>query len=300
MTTISAKIIADSIGENAPRLTTLLLRYPRCIHSELMTHRTFSRNASSSRAIPVERLIQDILDDPFVPLHWGKNQKGMQAHEECHEEVFFDVPELKGACGYSREIAWLGHMKVAVETARAFSNSGYHKQIVNRLLEPWSHINVLVTATQWSNFLALRDHKDAEPHIQILAKQVRKAMNESKPHELSRNGWHLPFIEYDDAVAVFKRREELVEDGEDLNWPLARLSAARCARTSYLTYEGKRPTIDEDMTLFKRLMGGKPIHASPVEHQAWLTSNFCTNKKLSGNFATGWGQFRKTFEGECQ
>jgi hypothetical protein len=224
----------------------------------------------------------------------------MQAHEECNEEVFFDVPELKGACGYSRETAWLGHMKVAVETARAFSNSGYHKQIVNRLLEPWSHINVLVTATQWSNFLTLRDHKDAEPHIQILAREVRKALNGSAPEHLAPNSWHLPFIEDDDIIAVMNQHGKLVADGEDLNWPLARISAARCARTSYLTHDGKIPSIEEDMALFHRLMGGNPIHASPVEHQAWLTSGFCVNQKLHGNFAPGWAQFRKTFEGECQ
>ena len=152
--TITAKIIADSISPAGARLTTLQLRYPRFIHAEFMTHRMFSRNASSSRAIPVERLIQDVLDDPAMPVFWGKNQPGMQAREDHHALVGGE-----GVSGYdhfddsiTREAAWLISRGIAIQHAREFAKAGYHKQIVNRLLEPFSHINVVVTATEWENF----------------------------------------------------------------------------------------------------------------------------------------------------
>lgn len=170
MTTISATIIADSIGAQNHRLTTMLLRYPRCIHAEFMAHRVFSRNASSSRAIPVERLIADVERDPFVPLHWGKNQKGMQAHEECDASLSLKDLGTGELWSINREEAWLNLMEEAVRVAKAFSDAGYHKQIVNRLLEPWAHINVLVTGTQWSNFLALsRRRGNANDRSQIHA-----------------------------------------------------------------------------------------------------------------------------------
>lgn len=186
MTTISAKVVADSVGRHSPRLTTMLLRYPRWIHAEFMTHRVFSRNAASSRAIPVEKLIKDVLDDPAVPLSWGKNQKGMQAGEACGALVSAPVPmayggrrlELEQSKGRPREEAWLNGRDLAVMSAKAFAAAGYHKQIVNRLLEPFSHITVVVTATQWSNFFALRRHPEAEPHIRLLADRMWEAKAE--------------------------------------------------------------------------------------------------------------------------
>ncbi len=138
--TISAKIILDSIyGES--RLTTMELKYPRFIHSEFMTHRVFSRNASSSRAIPVSKLIDQIIANPAMPIHWGKNQPGMQASEEHNAEVIHEDPEYRHM---SKEEAWLAARDEAVKFAMAFDKAGYHKQIVNRILEPFSHfLNVL-------------------------------------------------------------------------------------------------------------------------------------------------------------
>lgn len=257
MTTIKATIIADSVlPQSEVRVTTMQLRYPRCIHSEFMTHRVFSRNASSSRAVPVKKLIQDVLDDPYVPLHWGKNQKGMQAHEECNERV--RSMSFGGAEGssWTREEAWLSARDNAVEMAKAFDEAGYHKQLVNRLLEPFSHINVVVTSTEWENFFLLRDHPDAEPHIRMLAQAMKTAMRLHSPRHLYADEWHTPYVL--DTIDWGSPRQVA---------EVIRLSVARCARVSYLTVEGARPEFVKEMALYDQLVGGVPLHASPAEHQ---------------------------------
>jgi Thymidylate synthase complementing protein len=310
MTTISAKVIADSYHKVDERITTLLLRYPRWIHAEGRTHRqiymgedvltqtvpvielrtpsvmedpNLSRNASSSRAIPVERMIEDIVSDPAIPLFWGKNQKGMQAEEENTAPV----EVLKNSeiwIEQSREDAWLDAMDHAIRAARSFHKAGYHKQIVNRLLEPFSHINVLVTATEWTNFFALRDHDAAEPHIRMLAQAMRKAMDESEPKYLGFGEWHLPFIGH--------------EDEEDYSVAeLIRISVARCARLSYMTFEGQRSTLTGDLELYKKLVESPPIHASPAEHQA-MPDPYGEYRAKWGNFQH-WAQYRKLLPGEC-
>lgn len=288
MTTISAKIIADSIAPGGSRLTTLQLRYPRWIHAEFMTHRVFSRNASSSRAIPVKRLIADILADPAIPLYWGKAQAGMQAREENESLVFYDQHT------YTREEAWLAGMESAVALARAFDEAGYHKQLVNRLLEPWSHINVVVTATEWTNFFELRDHPDAEPHIRMLAQVMRSAMDASLPRSLSPGEWHLPYISED--FAGLGQNTSMTEVA-------IKCSVARCARVSYLTTEGSQPIVQKDLELYEQLVGAKPLHASPAEHQACvrpqivLWSERAPPTDLHGNFAPQWIQYRKILVG---
>lgn len=308
MTTITAKVIADSIGPESPQLTTLQLRYPKCIHGEFMTHRVFSRNASSSRAIPVERLIKDVMEDPYIPVHWGKNQRGMQASEECNERVrtfYFDHVDGES---WTNEKAWLKARDNAVAMAQAFADAGYHKQIVNRLIEPWCHINVVVTATEWTNFFALRDHTDAQPEIQMLARAMKKAMAESKPRLLKPGEWHLPYVEpleEDRAMSAYDRTGDALKQA----WKMAtKVSVARCARVSYLTQEGKIPSISEDLALYDKLISSVPLHASPAEHQAtpdeWLINhNFGMGAwfkpELHGNLQ-GWVQYRKTLPGECQ
>lgn len=297
--TISAKIIADSVSSDGVRLTTMQLRYPRAIHAEFMTHRVFSRNASSSRAIPVKRLIQDVLDDPFIPLHWGKNQPGMQAHEQCNELLLNFIHPTPGAHpGFiSRERAWLAARDYAVEAARKFDQAGYHKQIVNRLLEPWAHINVVVTATDWANFFALRDHPDAEPHIAVLAREMKAAMDASQPDHKGSGQWHLPYVEGEDEKAVW---DYGLSNDMDLSVLAVKLSVARCARVSYLTQEGLRPSIEADLALYDRLVGGVPLHASPTEHQAtpdnWDGHGWLWPEQ-HGNF-NGWAQHRKSLPNE--
>lgn len=265
MTTISATSILASqhtdTDTNTPhRVDTLLLRYPRCIHSKFMTHRVFSRNSASSRAIPVSKLIDDILADPFVPLVWGKNQRGMQSNEECTNPILGNYNGL--AEGIDREHAWLLARDDAILWAKRFTVAGYHKQIVNRLLEPWMHITVVVTSTEWDNFFALRDHPDAEPHIAILARAIKVAMASAQVQPLKPEQWHLPFVAYDD----FFRTEHDHADNID---KAIKLSVARCASTSYKTVEGFDMSLDRAIELHDKLISSTPIHASPLEHQCY-------------------------------
>lgn len=242
--TITAKVIADSVADGCPRLTTMQLRYPRFIHSEVMTHRAFSRNASSSRAIPVERLIHDVLDDPAIPIYWGSNKPGMQAGEE--------LP--------SGDRVWLMQRDAAIYGARHLAEMGYHKQIVNRILEPFAHINVLVTATAdaYAHFFALRDHPDAQPEIAALARAMREAMAGSEPTKLTLE-WHTPYVEID--------HQHLCMNSSDAE-RLMKISAARCASVSYKTVDGNPMTVDEALAIYDKLSGSDPIHASPFEHIA--------------------------------
>lgn len=295
MTTISAKIVLDSVAPHGGRITTMMLRYPRFIHAEELTHRILStlpnmveivipdgvmydemlsRNASSSRAIPIKRLIEDIRRDPAMPIHWGKNQPGMQAHEECAEKVHLPLQLGKHHVYMTREEAWLRAMEWAIVISEGFDEAGYHKQIANRLLEPFAHINVVVTATDWSNFFGLRMDGDAEPHIQMLASEMYNAMYFSEPQQLLAGEWHLPFTDRAKDDAGYFMPEPTTHGYENLSVPpAAKLSAARCARTSYLTHEGKEPEADADFGLFEKLMGGRIKHASPTEHQAMAMSS---------------------------
>lgn len=297
--TIKAAIIADSISPAGIRLTTLQLRYPKFIHGEFMTHRVFSRNASSSRAIPVERLIKDVIDDPVYPSFWGKNQPGMSADEECNELIKFGQ-------GFTREEAWDKAREETIYTARKFHEAGYHKQIVNRLLEPFCHINVVVTATEWSNFFALRCHKDAQPEMRILAEAIRDVMESGSGPVRREPGfsWHLPYVTVDEWRSLLARHAAIQDHAFDIG---RRISVARCARVSYLTQDGRSPNIDEDLKLYERLVGSVPLHASPCEHQAIPDCPYKGGEAgskwqqphLHGNF-TGWIQYRQLLPGQCQ
>ena len=274
--TIEAKVIAHSRVDHAPDLITLQLRYPRMIHSEFMTHRVFSRNASSSRAVPVQRMIQDVIDDPAMPVAWGSNKPGMQAGEDLSEK---DAATAKAQ--------WLHACEEAVEWAKALAKTGCHKQIVNRILEPFAHISVVVTATDWDNFFDLRCHPDADPTMRALAEAMRDAITDSTPDDSVR--WHLPYLQPSDWEWAWT---EMQTGGEGANFDtLAMISAARCARVSYLNHDGSKADIEKDLTLAKRLLESK--HMSPFEHQARVTGDDGT--ALWGNF-NGWDQHRKMIE----
>ena len=264
---IEIKIIEDSMAFGAPRLTTFQLRYPRFIHSEIMTHRVFSRSASSSRAIPVSKIIEAIEDEPAIPSEWGKNQKGMQSREHLDEET-----------SLSAKKEWAIASRLAINQAKALNNLGCHKQIVNRVLEPFSHISVIITATDFNNFFSLRCHPDADPTMQELAYKMREEYNKSQPVKLDRNEMHLPYLSFSDRSLQ--------------NAPL--ISAARCARVSYLTHDGDKCNVNNDLELAKKLLESR--HLSPFEHQAVpdLTSYVFTSK--SKNFNVGWKQFRYEIE----
>jgi hypothetical protein len=290
--TFQVKVIEDSISEKngdfgGVRLTTLQLKYPRFIHAEFMTHRVFSRNASSSRAIPVAKMIEQVRNEPATPVHWGKNQSGMQAREELLG------PELDEAI-----ILWNEAADAASDIAEKMTKIGLHKQVANRILEPFQNIHVVVTATEWDNFFALRCHPAAQPEIQLLATMMHDAMQAHQPRILRNGEWHLPYI-----------RPE--ERGMDTKL-LIQASAARCARASYAKHDGTMSSIGEDVELYGQLVirpytdkrgnvltHDDPIHASPIEHQA-TPMTYVTQMKheFSGNLR-GWHQYRKLFEGTC-
>lgn len=262
--TITAKIIADSISEDGNRLTTMQLLYPRFIHSEFMTHRMFSRNASSSRAIPIPKMIQSVRDNPAMPIHWGKNQPGMQAREEVDNITM-----------YRAKVAWLGAMDNSCRVAEELGNIGVHKQLANRLLEPFQHIHVVVTATEWDNFFALRNHPAAQPEFQDLAAKMQQCYELSLPWSISYGDWHLPYTNWSDGSIP----QRIIK------------SVASCARVSYTNHEGKESTSLEDSGLYLRLTTADPPHMSPVEHQAMAVPG----DKFYANFR-GWRQHRWELE----
>lgn len=181
---IEAKIITDSINPLGCRLTSFILTYPRFIHSELMTHRMFSRNAASSRAIPIQKMIKDIIANPAGPIFWGKNQKGMQAAEELSH----------GGIAEAKSI-WLDALFDAVKHVEKLTKLDVHKQIANRLLEPFAHMVTLVTATEFGNFFNLRAHPDAQPEFQELAYQMLECYESNVPQYKDVGEWHLPFAD---------------------------------------------------------------------------------------------------------
>ena len=286
MSKISARMIEHSINSSDIEIATMQLCYPRFIHGEFMTHRVFSRNASSSRAIPVMKMLKQVWSNPAMPVHWGVNKPGMQADKE-----------LGGVKKWLARKLWVGAGRVACSFAWLLMKLGSHKQVANRITEPWQYINVILTSTEWDNFFELRDHPDAQPEIRELAKAMKEAkelsiakMRFSDPSDA--NNWHLPYV-------LPAEREEY-RDNPDL---LVRMSAARCARVSYLTHDGKNPDQEKDISLFSRLVGSAPIHASPIEHQAYPDRHTPTfgefswiRPDLHGNFR-GWVQFRKLYEG---
>lgn len=262
-----AKILCDSISPASIRLTTMEVTFPRIVLAEFNTHRQFSRNSASSRAIPVTKMLQRVQDDPFIPIYWGRNQRGMQAAEE----LSFEAQEA------ARHL-WLEARDQAIDTVKVLQmpEIDLHKQIANRLLEPWMWQTVIVTATEWDNFFNLRRHKDAQPEIKRIADMMFDVRQASIPTYRDYGQWHLP----------------LVDPAEDLTgFDPVMVCAGRCARVSYLTHDGKRdPKADED--LCRNLM--RSGHCSPLEHPALSVHN----TGFIGNIR-GFMQFRKQYRNEA-
>lgn len=245
---IKVEVIKASRNPEGVVLWTIALTYPRFIHAELMTHRLFSRNASSSRAVPIIKMLRAILRNSAAPVSWGSHKAGMQAGED-----------LTGIRKAVTKFAWNAAKYCAVAAAWIAMKAGAHKQVVNRMTEPWSHITVLVSTTDWANWDALRDHEDADPTIHALAKQIVKARmlhdTYGRIQDLKPGQWHLPYV----------TDQELNQYGP-VN--ALKMSTARCARVSYLTHGGEKPVFDNDVKLYERLALHEPKHASPLEHQA--------------------------------
>lgn len=320
---MTAKMITHSVGADAPPLATMELRYWRGIHSEFMTHRVMSRNARSSRAVPVPRLIEEVATNPFVPKHWGANQKGMQAGAEHDGLVLIRKPEIRqfgnidyngigseqeivwSSCPVKREQAWLKARDAAVEVATALHEAGYHKQIVNRLLEPFMFIDVLVTSTEWSNFFALRDDPMAEPHIRDLAVEMKEVMAASTPQFLHPGQWHLPYVGsmLDAPTADHAAMGEWgAVNGRSWTETARAVSVTRCARISYVPFHGESGDIASEVARHDALVSARPCHSSPLEHQATpdvLDEDGLAWERpdLHGNLR-GWQQYRKMVPGE--
>lgn len=282
----SVKILADSVAPNGSRLTTFEVEHWRAIHAEVLRHRSFSFSAASSRAIPGGRMADYVRENPAGPLAWTTTRKGMQGGEP-----------LPPGMAQQAQWEWDAAREKAIAAAESLESMGVHKSISNRLLEPFAHIRCVITgnADAVANFVAQRQHWDAEPSMQQLAKYMGLAYEASKPVQLEAGEWHLPYI--------FEADWAELPDGAHINDAgryMARISAARCARVSYKTHGGLRTTPEEDFALYDRLVGSDPKHASPTDHQAKALNEikgvFCY--ELGGNLGPGWHQHRKMIAGE--
>ena len=318
MKKIAAKIVADSISPQGHRITSFILTYPRFIHSELMTHRVFSRNSASSRAIPFEKMVKMVEEYPFIPIAWQFDHKGMQGNEYVTEESDYGGIE-------ARNQSWLQARDFAIQQARDLNSMDTTKQLCNRLLEPFMWHTTLVTATELSNFFELRcpkyygkfkSWKDAsnkggatyetpfefrindsqsEIHIQALAEAMWDAMNESTPKELKSGEWHIPFgdnIEPEGIIDLHYKLNNIPRDNAIIVHSTdykVKIATARCARLSYMTFD-REIDYEKDISLHDQLL--KSGHFSPFEHCARAMSDFEYNdafdKQENGKLSLGW------------
>ncbi len=284
---VHADIVEDTIC-NGVRLTTLKIRYHRMIHAEALRHRTFARGAGSSRAIPVAKMAASA---DATPVSWGTNQAGMQAGADLTGWRLFTV-----------QLLWLIAMHVARRLSIWMAKAGAHKQLANRLTEPYQWMTEIITGTDWDNFFNLRDHEKAQPEIQVIARKIRAAMALSEPRQVGRLAcdplnWHLPFVLPHERIAASEMRYDSSSPMANCYF-LAKLSSARCARVSYWNHDGSAPQVAKDLGLFDKLTEDpRAIHASPMEHPAHPLSH---GKRRVRNFR-GWKQFRVMVEaGEVQ
>jgi len=291
----SAHVVADSCfrpeSDDGSRLTTMVITYPRVIHSEWMTHRMFSRNTASSRAIPISSMIHQVQTNPFVPLWWTKNEAGMSG-----------TGYLTGAAQKTARECYLAALKQAVDHARKLGDLGLHKQLVNRLLEPYMWVTAIYTGDEraWANFFSLRLQPDVEPHMYFASRLTYDAYRGSTPRELELGQWHLPFDTDDEPLShtTFHRR--------------ITNSVATCARVSYHRHQELKSD-EENQSLYNRLT--KSRHCSPFEHVAFTRERpeyyeyaktvdifepVSPNRiHAESNFDTCWTQLRTLIPNQC-
>ena len=260
-TNISAKVVCDSISEQGVRLTTFEIEYPRIVMSEFNTHRSVSKNSSSSRAIPVSKMLEHTKSINLKPIYFGSKKSGMQAGDELVGE---DLQYAKST--------WESALHSMVHSAKILDGCGVAKEVCNRLVEPFQLVKVVCTATDWDNFFNLRLHPDADPNICMLAYKMYEAMQESKPIVLKSGEWHLPFVNISR-----NGKGEMCYADEDFNFveleQAIKLSAASCASVSYRT-EGM--TLEKADKIFDMLIKAEVVHSSPLEHCATpVTEQIC-------------------------
>lgn len=268
---IRAEVIADSVSPLGQRATTIQATLPRQILAEVNTHRAMSRNSASSRAVPVRKMLEQVKTDPFIPLHWQSAQAGMQGGGNIEDAY---QPPARAA--------WLHARDAAVLSAEHLLGLGVHKTMPNRLLEPFAWHTAILTATGdgWQNFFAQRCSPLAEIHMEATANAIRAAYDASMPTKLEPGEWHLPYVDPGEDTLPLDVRQKL--------------SAARCARVSYLTHDGRRD-LDADLALFAKLRDADPPHWSPMEHPATPAP---LGGRQIGNL-TGWVQLRHLLSGEA-
>jgi len=300
---ISAKIIADSVSPEGERMTTMEIEYPRFILAELNTHRMLSKNSSSSRAIPVKSMHEFIRNNPATPVYWGKNQAGMQAKEKLSDSDTVEAISI-----------WNKAKNDALHWAMALADRlNVHKQIANRITEPWMTMKTVISGTEWKNFFYLRNHPDAQPEIRALAEAMTVAYTTHLPVPLKPGQWHLPYI----TIAEYVPTGELQYFDDNFNrisLEDARvISASCCAQVSYRKQDD---SFDKALKIYTQLIESEPAHASPVEHQAtpmdiksmcrfepetWQpgVSHVSANSDLWSGNLRGWIQFRKLIRNEA-
>lgn len=286
--TVSAKVVADS-RYNETRLITLEIQLHRFVLSEFNTHRMISRNFQSSRAVPVEKMIEQVRNNPAMPVHWGKNRPGMVAKEE-----------LSGIELEDTKRCWCQAATDAIFQAEAMLGIGAHKQIVNRLLEPFMWTKGVVTATEksWNEFFKLRLHKDAQPEIYALAEKIKEAIDSSDPARLKAGEWHLPYY----GEGYWKNSHKDTQGWYDINGTgldqAIKVSSSCAAQVSYRKLDDSLEKATKVYDMLNLPVGGvypeDPPHFSPTEHIAKACD---TEIEMSGNFHTNdFTQYRKVLE----
>lgn len=282
MSSISARVIADSINNDGNRLTSLVIVLPRIVLAEFNTHRAISKNSASSRAIPFKKMLEQVYQNPFVPIKFMQEHTGMQG-----------TKYFVGDAEEAMQSEWLSARDTAMLQAKSLSQMGVTKQLCNRLLEPFLYHTIIATATEWENFIALRAHDQAEIHIQDAAFKILEALNNSKPRLLQAGEWHIPFgdnIDKEKVRLVLEKEMNILVHEDDVDKAVMEIAIARCARVSYMNFEGKDDYMS-DFNLYKILKDSG--HMSPFEHVAQALDS----ELPSGNLI-GFRQYRKVCEGE--
>jgi thymidylate synthase ThyX len=298
---ITAQIIADSISAEGIRMTTMEIEYPRFILAELNTHRMLSKNSASSRAIPVKAMHEHIRANTAGPVYWGVNQPGMKAKEE-----------LRGADLSEAKYIWAKARDAAIAYSGSLADLNIHKQITNRITEPWMIMKTVISGTEWANFFWLRDHQDAQPEIAELARKMRAAYDASTPQLLQPGEWHVPYVStYRDihtGIRFYLDAKEKYITAEE-----ARIVSASCC--AQVSYRKNDDSYEKAVKIYQQLIESEPAHASPVEHQAtpidnnqdtsrWEKFDGVTHQDREGQLWSGnlrgWIQHRKLIPNEAK
>ena len=300
---ISAKVIADSVCPQGVRMTTMEIEYPRFILAELNTHRMLSKNSASSRAIPVKAMHEFIRANPATPVSWGKNQPGMKANEDVGSAVATEAEQI-----------WNRAKDDALHWADALAHKlAIHKQIANRITEPWMTMKTVISGTEWNNFFHLRNHADAQPEIKALAEAMTVAYTTHLPVPLKPGDWHLPYITIAEYVPTGEL-QYLNNNFDPISLEEAKIVSASCC--AQVSYRKNDDSFDKAKKIYDQLILSEPVHASPIEHQAtpmdvnsmcrfepdtWQpgVTHVSANSDLWSGNLRGWIQYRKLIRNEA-